>query len=342
MSMADNIAKAGPADGGVAPAGQAPRGKAAEMPPDPERITRRMRLVNASSVLFVLFLLVNLLPDVTRKGSEPLYAIVPLAVIELVVLVVSLATKRRATRDVVVDVSAVVYLVFGAWLLCSAKLDLLPQKMFPAPGYVLSRIVEDWEQIWEGIGSSLGLIGEGFVLGGAVGIVLGLVLGAGARSCRAAEKVVTFLAAIPPIVYIPYGIALLPTFRASSLLVIFLATLWPTLTATLAGVQGVERRALDSARVLGVKGPTMLFRVILPASLPLIFNGLNMGLCMSFILLTSAEMIGGNTGMGYYVKFYSDYGDYSRILAGIIVIGIVICAISVAFSKLRQHLTRWK
>lgn len=323
-------------------ASAAGKADALALPADPERITARMRLLNASSVLFVLFLLVNLLPDVTKKGSEALYAIVPLAVVEAVVLAVSLTTKKRATRDTVVDVSAVVYLAFGAWLLCSAKLDLLPQKMFPAPGYVLKRIVEDWEQIWEGIGSSLGLIGEGFLLGGAVGIVIGLALGANARSCRATEKVVTFLAAIPPIVYIPYGIALLPTFRASSLLVIFLATLWPTLTATLAGVRGVEQRAVDSARVLGVKGPTMLFRVILPASLPFIFNGLNMGLCMSFILLTSAEMIGGNTGMGYYVKFYSDYGDYSRILASIIVIGVVICAISVAFAKIQQHLTRWK
>ena len=46
--------------------------------------------------------------------------------------------------------------------------------------------------------------------------------------------------------------------------------------------------------------------------------------------------------MGYYVKYYSDFGDYTRILAGIIVIGVVITAISVALNKLQKHLTRWK
>lgn len=53
-------------------------------------------------------------------------------------------------------------------------------------------------------------------------------------------------------------------------------------------------------------------------------------------------MIGGTTGMGYYVKYYSDFGDYTRILAGIIVIGVVITVISLLFGKLQSYLTRWK
>ena len=73
----------------------------------------------------------------------------------------------------------------------------------------------------------------------------------------------------------------------------------------------------------------------------LIFNGFNIGLTLSFILLTSAEMIGGNTGMGYYVKYYSDFGDYTRILAGIIVICVVITVISTLFGALQKRLTRW-
>ena len=126
------------------------------------------------------------------------------------------------------------------------------------------------------------------------------------------------------------------------MLVIFLATLWPVLTGTLAGVSNVDGRILDSARVLNVGRPKTLTRVVLPSTLPLIFNGLNIALCLSFILLTSAEMIGGNTGVGYYVKYYSDFGDYMRILAGIIVIGVVITAISALLAKLQKHLTRWK
>ena len=170
---------------------------------------------------------------------------------------------------------------------------------------------------------------------------MGLLLGFNARTSACTEKVVSFLAAIPPVVYIPYGIALLPTFRSCSVMVIFLATFWPVLTGTLAGVKSLDKRAIDSARVMNTGTASMLLRVVLPGALPLIFNGFNIGLTLSFILLTSAEMIGGNTGMGFYVKYYSDFGDYTRILVGIIVIGVVITIISTLFAALQKRLTRW-
>lgn len=250
--------------------------------------------------------------------------------------------KTKESRQTSLDVASVVLVVLFFWQLFSAVIPLLPTKMFPVPGLVVTQIIADSSKIGEGIVSSLGIIAEGFILGSVSALIIGLVLGSAGRSFRAAEKIVSFLSAIPPIVYIPYGIALLPTFRASSILVIFLATFWPTLTGTLAGVSHVDNRLLNSARVLNVNRFKMLFRVTLPASLPLIFNGLNIGLCLSFILLTSAEMIGGSTGMGYYVKYYSDFSDYTRILAGIIVIGVVITLVSTLFNKLQRYLLRWQ
>lgn len=302
----------------------------------------RTRFLTVSNALFIVFLLVQLLPVTTGKDPQVLYAIGVAGAVEVVGLILCAVAKNKRTRDSAVDVTAVIFFVLTAWTLATSVFDVLPQKMFPAPGIVFAQIVADAAKIGTGVASSLGIIAEGFVLGGVSALVVGLVLGYRARSAASAEKVVSFLSAIPPIVYIPYGIALLPTFRASSVLVIFLATFWPVLTGTLAGVSGVDKRAIDSARVLNVKTPTMLARVLLPGALPLIFNGFNIGLTLSFILLTSAEMIGGTTGMGYYVKYYSDFGDYTRILAGIIVIGVVITVVSLLFGKLQSYLTRWK
>lgn len=250
--------------------------------------------------------------------------------------------KRVPLYKTAIDVAFILVLVVISWWLATDVFDVLPSRIFPPPEKVFAQIVEDAEKIGTGIVSSLGIVAEGFVLGGASALVLGLILGLGARAHAAAEKIVAFLSAIPPIVYIPYGIALLPTFRASSVLVIFLATFWPVLTGTLAGVSSVDKRLIDSARVLNVPKRKMVLRVLLPAALPLIFNGFNIGLCLSFILLTSAEMIGGSTGMGYYVKYYSDFSDYTRILAGIIVIGVVITIVSTAFTAFQKWMLRWK
>ena len=183
---------------------------------------------------------------------------------------------------------------------------------------------------------------QGYLLALVIAIPLGLFLGWSARLGSAATYISKFFGAIPPIVYIPYGIALLPTFRSVSVFVIFLATFWPVLAGTMSGVMNVDKKTIDSAKVLNVGKFTMLFSVILPASLQQIFIGCNQGLTVSFVLLTSAEMIGAQSGLGYYIKNYSDFGDYTRTLVGLIVIGIVIVAISFAFNKIQKYLLRWK
>ena len=305
-------------------------------------LLQKARPIALPLVLFVMFAGSLALPNQASKDPQTTYALVVGAVVFVIGLAGCIVSGKRATRDTYADVTAVILAVLAAWQLATAGFNLLPEKMFPAPGIVFAQIVADYVKIGQGIASSLGIVAEGYIMGTAVALVLGLALGFGARTSQATEKVVSFLSAIPPIVYIPYGIALLPTFRASSVLVIFLATLWPVLTGTLAGVSNVDKRILNSARVLNVGAFKTLTRVVLPSALPLIFNGLNIALCLSFILLTSAEMIGGNIGMGYYVKYYSDFGDYTRILAGIIVIGVVVTFISVLLHKLQKYLTRWK
>lgn len=110
----------------------------------------------------------------------------------------------------------------------------------------------------------------------------------------------------------------------------------------MSGVLNVDKKIIDSAKVLNVKKPAMLTAVILPASLPQIFLGCNQGLSVSFILLTSAEMIGARDGMGYYVKYYSDFGDYTRTITGLLVIGIVVIAVTFLFNRFQQYLLRWR
>jgi NitT/TauT family transport system permease protein len=207
---------------------------------------------------------------------------------------------------------------------------------------VFEQALRDGGVILGNIKTSLGIVIQGYLIALIIAIPLGLFLGWNIRSGNAAVYISKFLGSIPPVVYIPYGIALLPTFRSVSVMVIFLASFWPVLAGTMSGVMNVERRIVDSAKSLNVGKLSMLFQIILPASLPQIFIGCNQGLSVSFILLTSAEMIGGRSGLGYYVKNFSDFGDYTRIIGGVIVIGIVVSVITFFFNKLQGYLMRWR
>jgi NitT/TauT family transport system permease protein len=66
------------------------------------------------------------------------------------------------------------------------------------------------------------------------------------------------------------------------------------------------------------------------------------GLSMSFIMLAAAEMVGGRKGMGYYVKSYSILGDYTRTIAGVLMIGTVIVLVTFFFNAVKKRFIRWK
>ena len=300
---------------------------------------RYLRVVHA---LFIVLLLIQLLPDKLSGDTYAQYVIWFAVGVEALTLLVSSFIKKPVGLNLFTDIVSFIYSLLIAWTLATAKFNLLKPALFPPPGKVFWRMIGDYETIVTNIFSSVGIILQGYLLALVIAIPLGLFLGWSARLGSAATYISKFLGAIPPIVYIPYGIALLPTFRSVSVFVIFLATFWPVLAGTMSGVMNVDKKTIDSAKVLNVGKFTMLFSVILPASLQQIFIGCNQGLTVSFVLLTSAEMIGAQSGLGYYIKNYSDFGDYTRTLVGLIVIGIVIVAISFAFNKIQKYLLRWK
>ena len=77
------------------------------------------------------------------------------------------------------------------------------------------------------------------------------------------------------------------------------------------------------------------------ASLPSIFSGLSVGMGLSFIMLTVAELFGENTGLGHFVQFYADYSDYPNMVAGILWTGIVVLAIMELFEFVKRKLLFW-
>ena len=305
-------------------------------------MTLQKRFLRVTNILFVVLLLVQLLPDKVSGETHTTYLIGIAIVLEVLALAASILSKNENGLNLSLDIIGFLYALIIVWTLVTAKFNVLNEALFPPLGKVLWQLIQDIGKIYVNIKSSLEIIAQGYLLAVVIAIPLGLFLGWSVRLGNAATYISKFLGSIPPIVYIPYGIALLPTFRSVSVFVIFLATFWPVLASTMSGVLNVDKKTIDSAKVLNVSKPTMLFSVILPAALSQIFIGCNQGLSVSFILLTSAEMIGAQNGMGYYIKQYSDFGDYTRTIVGLLVIGAVIMLISFLFNKLQGYLLRWK
>jgi len=301
-------------------------------------------IFSVANIFFVIAVIVAFMPGKMAQAAQyEMYLLGLLVLIEVVYIGQSILKRNNeATKRAPGDIACVVYALLIVWEILTAKLDLLQNLLFPVPGKVVATFIEDIPVFVECLFSSLKILSAGYILALVVAIPLALVIGWRKRLYAAVNPMTKILGPIPPTVYIPYAIAILPTFMMSSIFIIFVGAFWPVFINTLNGTFSVEKRLIDSARVLNVSERTMLFRIILPGVLPAIISGATLGLVFSFILLTAAEMIGASSGLGWYVKYFSDFADYPRVVAGIFFIGIVVTVITYFFERIEKRLLKWR
>ena len=214
--------------------------------------------------------------------------------------------------------------------------------LLPAPATVLAALWDSLPELWKGTVSSFFILVPGYALALLGGVTLGLVAGVVPRLGRAFFPFAKAVAPVPPTVYIPYAIAVLPTFHLSATFIVFIGAFWPIFQNAAAGAQAVEVRHRDNARVLGFTRLETLLRVTFPASLSHIFAGMAVGLGFSFILLTVAELFGANAGLGRFVQYYADMADYPRMVAGILYTGVITWLAMTGLDALRHRVLFWQ
>ncbi|MCD7787244.1 MAG: ABC transporter permease subunit, partial [Oscillospiraceae bacterium] len=139
----------------------------------------------------------------------------------------------------------------------------------------------------------------------------------------------------------PYIVAIMPTFQAASVFVICFSVFFPTFQSMVQRVASIDRRIIQSAEVMNVSTPTMLFKIILPSCLPGILSGLTGTMRVALLCLSGAELLGAKSGLGYFVKKFSDYANYTQVIAGIILMGIVVTVLTMLIELLQRRAIRW-
>jgi len=189
--------------------------------------------------------------------------------------------------------------------------------------------------------SSLFRVVAGFVIGAALALPLGLLMGASPRIYELFNPLMQILRRIPPIAYIPLAILWFGLGNPPSFFLIAIGAFFPVLMNTIAGVRQVDGIYLRAARNLGVNQWTMFTRVILPAATPYILAGVRIGIGTAFIVVIVSEMIAVNDGLGFRILEAREFMWSDKIIAGMITIGLLGLAIDSAVSRLNNHLLRW-
>lgn len=191
------------------------------------------------------------------------------------------------------------------------------------------------------IAISLQRSGIAFLAAVALGIPLGLMMGQLRPVERALDPILQLFRQTSALALYPVFILLLGLGEVSKVFVIFWATLFPTLLATIGGVKEVDRKLVEMARIYGASQATVFRRVILPASLPQIFVGLRLSATTALLLLIAAEMIGANKGIGFTVLNAQFNFQIPLMFAAILLLALLGLAANAVLVALQRRLCRW-
>ena len=287
-------------------------------------------------LLFLVLVFLILQPSVEGTKSYTAFLII--------VIAVEAALLANWKKKAAIDIGIIVFAALILWEYITAKVGVKDAMLYPAPENVFNIFVTDYEKILEGVGSSLRLMGLAFALALFFGVGLGLIVGLSDRLSSTVMPIVRVISPIPPIIYSPYAVALLPSFRAASIFVITMTIFWSIFMNMVLSVRQIDRKIMDSARTLNLNlnQSSMILHVLLPYSLPGIINSVSVSVSTSFLVLTAAEMIGATSGLGWYIKYNADFANFTKVIAGIFVIGVVVTVLNALISLVKRLLIRWR
>ena len=150
------------------------------------------------------------------------------------------------------------------------------------------------------------------------------------------------MAPIPPMVYAPYVVIILPAFELTSVTLVALAIFLCVFLSTIISVSQINENIIDSARTLGIRGPKMVLQILFMCALPSYIDMLKVNVIIAFMMLVFAEAVGSNYGMGHWINLFTHYGDYAKVFAGIFEMAAVVLVVNVVVEKIQESAIRWK
>ena len=183
---------------------------------------------------------------------------------------------------------------------------------------------------------------EGYLLAGTIAVTLGIVLGYFRFAHSLLEMLIEFLRPMPSVAIIPVAILLLGIGDSMIVAVTVYASTWPILVNTIEGVRHIEGTLIDTGRTFGLARRRILWQIILPAASPYVVTGLRVSLSIALILVTTAEMIAGSKGLGFFILDEERSFRSSNMYAGIILVAVLGYALNRLFIALEARAMKWR
>ncbi|MGD0568479.1 MAG: ABC transporter permease [Candidatus Sulfotelmatobacter sp.] len=193
------------------------------------------------------------------------------------------------------------------------------------------------------VSDSLQRVAWGYLTAAGLGIPLGLLLGWYPEAAAVVNPTIQMLRPISPIAWIPVSIVWFGVGNLAAIYLIFLASFFPIVVASMNAVRNVPSMYRRAGRNFGLSPAKLIAMVVFPASLPQIIVGLRIALGIAWLVVVAAEMTAIDSGLGYLIIDSRNSGKrYDLVVAAMILIGLTGLALDTIFRRVEKlKSVRW-
>jgi NitT/TauT family transport system permease protein len=185
-----------------------------------------------------------------------------------------------------------------------------------------------------------------FAIGYTASVIVGVLLGGLAGRFRSVEYVLDpflwFLYSAPLIAFYPIFVLWFGLGVPTVIAITFLLSVTQITANTLSGVKNVNPGLLLAARSFGATERDLLWKVVLPASVPMVIAGLRLGIGRALMGVVVGELFGATAGLGFSISYYGALLKTTDMIASLVVVVILGVLCTQGLSAVEARFDSWR
>jgi len=196
--------------------------------------------------------------------------------------------------------------------------------------------------LWVNLGTTVAELAIAFPIAVVGGMVIGAIL-AGSKPVRQTlDPMLTALYSLPIVALAPLFTAGLGFGIPSKVAIIILMAIFPVITNTDSGLRSADPALIETAKSFKASRWQILRRVTLPHSVPFIISGIRVAFARALVGVIVAEFFGAIAGFGFAIAAAAQSFQTGRLLAYVVILGVIGLLASIGLTALERKLAPWK
>ncbi len=195
--------------------------------------------------------------------------------------------------------------------------------------------------LWSNLGASIERVALGFGLALVLAIVVGALVGTSRLAERLIDPTLQAVRSVPSLAWVPLILLWLGIGETAKVTLIAIGAFFPIYVSLASGIRNVDRKLIEVASILGIRGRSLALRVLVPAALPQLLVGARIGLTQAWLFLVAAELLASTKGLGFLLTEGQQISRTDEILVAVLLFAICGKVSESGMRSIERRLVGW-